>query len=214
MIVRLWLDYVVDYFQKIAKNVACATSGNEVLKRSFFQHLDWFLLSTSHVIYSFFFHGLKVGTNKCGKAGESLKEKDGEDKPCSTNRCGKAVESLKEEDGGNKPCNTNRRRQSKSLCNLLDRNFIWKLLMLSTIPSSLFICMLLQALLILNHSKPRRGSTRRQQKVFVHVLVLCCNYFSNNNVIFRFLFENFKRQRKFMISFMFFYQGMFKKAIC
>ncbi|XWS66232.1 hypothetical protein CRYUN_Cryun05aG0181900 [Craigia yunnanensis] len=72
--------------EKKAKNVACATSGNE------------------------------VGTNKCGKAGESLKEEDGEDKPCNTNRCGKAGESLKEEDGGNKPCNTNRRRQSKSLC--------------------------------------------------------------------------------------------------
>ncbi|XWS56379.1 hypothetical protein CRYUN_Cryun09bG0080800 [Craigia yunnanensis] len=68
------------------KNVACATSGNE------------------------------VGTKKCGKAGESLKEEDGEDKPCNTNRCGKAGESLKEEDRENKSCNTNRRRQSKSLC--------------------------------------------------------------------------------------------------
>ncbi|XVE99218.1 hypothetical protein REPUB_Repub03eG0178500 [Reevesia pubescens] len=58
----------------------------------------------------------EVGTNNCGKAGESLKEEDGEDKPCNTNRCGKAGESLKEEDVENKPCNTNKRRQSKSLC--------------------------------------------------------------------------------------------------
>ncbi|XVF23504.1 hypothetical protein REPUB_Repub13aG0044300 [Reevesia pubescens] len=57
----------------------------------------------------------EVGTNKCAKAGESLKE-DGEDKPCDMHRCRKAGESLKEEDVENKLCNTNRRRQSKSLC--------------------------------------------------------------------------------------------------
>ncbi|XWS08027.1 hypothetical protein CRYUN_Cryun41cG0041800 [Craigia yunnanensis] len=32
----------------------------------------------------------EVGTNKCGKTGESLKEEDREDKPCNTSRCRKA----------------------------------------------------------------------------------------------------------------------------
>ncbi|KAK8643335.1 hypothetical protein V6N13_012638 [Hibiscus sabdariffa] len=72
--------------EKKAKIVACPTSGNE------------------------------EGTNKYGKAGESLKE-DGEYyKPCNRNRCGKAGESLKEANGENKSCNPNRRRPSKSLC--------------------------------------------------------------------------------------------------
>ncbi|XWS08028.1 hypothetical protein CRYUN_Cryun41cG0041800 [Craigia yunnanensis] len=58
----------------------------------------------------------EVGTNKCGKTGESLKEEDREDKPCNTSRCRKAGESPKEEDGENKPCNPNKRPQSKNLC--------------------------------------------------------------------------------------------------
>ncbi|KAE8713887.1 Shugoshin C terminus, putative isoform 2 [Hibiscus syriacus] len=72
--------------EKKAKIVACPTSGNE------------------------------QGTNKYGRAGESLKEEDRDYKPCSRSRCDKEVESLKEANGENKSCNTNRRQQSKSLC--------------------------------------------------------------------------------------------------
>ncbi|KAG4196421.1 hypothetical protein ERO13_A06G168700v2 [Gossypium hirsutum] len=63
---------------------------------------------------------LELGTNKCGKAGESHDEKDGENKTCNTNGCGETGESLKGEDKENKPCNMTRKRQSYDLgpCNI------------------------------------------------------------------------------------------------
>ncbi|KAA3478329.1 Shugoshin-1 [Gossypium australe] len=63
---------------------------------------------------------LELGTNKCGKAGESHDEEDGENKPCNMNRCGDTGESLKGEDEEDKPCNMTRKRQSYDLgpCNI------------------------------------------------------------------------------------------------
>ncbi|XVE75448.1 hypothetical protein DITRI_Ditri12bG0094600 [Diplodiscus trichospermus] len=53
--------------------------------------------------------GCATSGNECAKAGESLKEEDGEDNPSNG-------ESLKEEDGENQARKMNRRRQSKKLC--------------------------------------------------------------------------------------------------
>ncbi|KAL1096166.1 hypothetical protein V6Z11_D06G206000 [Gossypium hirsutum] len=63
---------------------------------------------------------LELGTNKCGKVGESHDEEDGENKPCNMNGCGETGESLKGEDEENKPCNMTRKRQSYDLgpCNI------------------------------------------------------------------------------------------------